>query len=92
MGKTFKEWARRWDRRKNKKLAEKLGLFWNECPICGTEFGGHEWEAMDCEVRFVTYEYTPGYPPTLQGVCPECCAAGNGRTPEEVLRDFESWA
>jgi uncharacterized Zn finger protein (UPF0148 family) len=28
----------------HKTFAKLFGYFWTNCPICGTEFGGHQWK------------------------------------------------
>lgn len=41
------------------------GYFWIACPVCGTEFGGHQWEGASIPVR--------GRPSVGTAVCsPEC--------------------
>lgn len=43
--------------------AHLCGYFWLPCPICGNNFGGHEWELGN----------SLNISPTIgMGVCPDC--------------------
>lgn len=57
-------------------VAKTLGYFWLPCPLCGEEFGGHEWRnilghysSIPCPDRGADYGV---------GICPDCTAAGKG--------------
>jgi hypothetical protein len=43
--------------------AKIAGYFWLPCPLCGRNFGGHEWKSEN------TLKYENGYG---KGVCPDC--------------------
>jgi hypothetical protein len=59
----------------NKRLAQALGYFGLPCPLCGQEFGGHEWEAyIDGKVGSIPTD-KPGI---SQGICPDCTEGGRG--------------
>lgn len=45
----------------NKMFAYLLGYFWLPCPLCGEDFGGHEWR--------VSLMRSTG---EGKGVCPKC--------------------
>ena len=47
----------------NKLYANLFGYFWLPCPICGKDFGGHEWLLED----MVMVTWVDG-----KGVCPRC--------------------
>lgn len=65
----------RW-RRAHHWYATTRGYFWLPCPLCGREFGGHEWRAADGLVASIP---TPGGEPGEgTGICPRCTAAGLG--------------
>lgn len=54
--------------RRGSRAAERLyalahGLFWIPCPLCGEEFGGHEWQPGN---------QLPTGPHSHQAVCPGC--------------------
>ena len=52
------------------------------CPLCGIEFGGHEWRFRDGAVSHIPDEKYPPPGPTgpwrYTGICPFCTAAGRG--------------
>lgn len=50
-------------RKINKWYANMLGYFWIPCPICGNNFGGHEWKLKN------TLEYKDS---SGKGVCSDC--------------------
>ena len=58
------------DRKAHETYAKRYGYFWLPCPICGEEFGGHEWAAETSWVTLPT-----GRPGVRQGVCSACSAA-----------------
>jgi len=51
----------------NKVIANNVGYFWLPCPVCGNDFGGHEWGDSD-------YSSIPeddeGH--SFVGICPNC--------------------
>ncbi len=52
-------------RAKNKIFANLNGYFWIPCPICGTPFGGHEWQnGQSMKLKEGSQ--------TNQGICPPC--------------------
>lgn len=56
-------WQRR-HRARRRATAFLRGYFWMPCPLCGHEFGGHEWRG---------YLMLPGSEPGMShGVCPAC--------------------
>lgn len=48
-------------RRLNRWWANAFGYFWLPCPLCGFEFGGHEWR---CWVDTI-----PTGPSSSRGIC-----------------------
>lgn len=65
----------RW-RRAHHWYARTRGYFWLPCPLCGREFGGHEWRHADGLAAAIP---TPGGEPGEgTGICPPCTAAGLG--------------
>jgi len=50
--------------------------FWLPCPLCGEEFGGHEWQDIDGKPSAIFRE--PEAPNKGTGICPKCTAAGLG--------------
>lgn len=59
----------------NQAIAAVLGYFWTACPICGREFGGHEWKAGP---KGQESSIPNGKPGGGRAICPECTAAGVG--------------
>lgn len=53
------------------------GLFWLPCPLCGLEFGGHEWMIRNPDHASSVHlpEDEPGI---YAGICPFCTLAGRG--------------
>jgi hypothetical protein len=49
------------------------GYFWLPCPLCGQEFGGHEWKAAPGKSATITITADSG-----KGICPDCTRAGRG--------------
>lgn len=69
----FEQW-RRW-------RALFGGYFWLPCPVCGTEFGGHEWKDRDGKPSSIP---DPDYPVGTghgRGICPACTIEGRGWRP-----------
>ncbi len=71
----------------NRAIALAEGYFWLPCPVCGQEFGGHEW---------LTEGQTDGLPASVPdpdargmsfGICPDCTWAGYGY-PYEVASEL----
>jgi hypothetical protein len=50
----------------HKTFAKLFGYFWISCPICGTEFGGHEWK-INKPHSTLWLDSSSG-----KAVCPEC--------------------
>jgi hypothetical protein len=58
-------------------FASLHGYFWLPCPLCGIDFGGHEWR--DGEPDKPSHIPDPGGIPGLfKGICPYCTEAGRG--------------
>ena len=59
----------------NRLFANVFGYFWLPCPLCGQEFGGHEWRDIDGKPSFI-----PALDPHRSGraICPDCTRAGKG--------------
>lgn len=53
-------------RRLNHWYADLMGYFWLPCPLCGQEFGGHEWRS---DLR---HDIPTDRPHVGKGVCPDC--------------------
>jgi hypothetical protein len=49
--------------------------FWLPCPLCGREFGGHEWRRVGGKPDSVP---KVGNPRGGEGICPRCTGAGRG--------------
>jgi hypothetical protein len=62
-------WAHRW-------YASAFGYFWLPCPLCGREFGGHEWRPVAGKVASVPDPL--GGPSSSTCICPTCTRAGRG--------------
>lgn len=72
------EWARivpyRW-RGFHRWWAKRAGFFWLPCPLCGHEFGGHEWRSGEAaEIP------DPTQHGAYRGVCPPCTRNREGAT------------
>lgn len=52
-------------------VARLFGYFWLPCPICGNNFGGHEWSET------LYSNYSSGF-----GTCPECVTECKRRNAE----------
>lgn len=64
-------------------VAAAGGYFWLPCPLCGTEFGGHEWTQVNGHRMDVPDEWTTDEAGVVekisgQGICPDCTAQGLG--------------
>jgi hypothetical protein len=56
--------------------ARTMGYFWLPCPLCGQEFGGHEWRDIDGKRSSIP---APDGPQGMSiGICPDCTEAGRG--------------
>lgn len=84
----IQDWQYRRMRKKHRKYAEAMGVFWKECPACGEFFGGHEWQMMPegVEMRTVTHYY--GSEKAYVGVCPTCSINGVGITMSDVIYEM----
>lgn len=49
------------------------GYFWLPCPLCGREYGGHEWRDIDGKSSVI-----PDRPGQNKGICPDCTRRGLG--------------
>ena len=66
----------------NRLIAAERGCFWLPCPLCGQEFGGHEWRDQTAAdgTRLLSSIPAPDGPMGMfVGICPDCTAAGLGR-------------
>lgn len=64
------------ERRAAKRYARAHGYFWLPCPLCGEEFGGHEWmHSSTPELSAIIQTDTPG---VGRGICPACTLARKG--------------
>lgn len=62
-------------RRIQQEIARRFGFFWLPCPVCGEEFGGHEW-VTDGDMPGDVPVY--GKPGMGEGICPACTRDGYG--------------
>lgn len=60
-------WVHRW-------YARTFGYFWLPCPLCGRDFGGHEWRDIGGNISTIPTD-EPGI---VEGICPSCTIAGYG--------------
>lgn len=68
----------------HKWYAETFGYFWLPCPLCGQDFGGHEWHDIDglpSSIPDPDYEPSPEAGSRGIGICPTCTRAGRGKRP-----------
>jgi hypothetical protein len=85
----IQDWRHKRLRKQHRKYAQEMGQFWKECPACGVEFGGHEWQMMDVPVRNLVIHYGDDeLAKAYVGVCPACCEAGVGITMEEAMEEM----
>lgn len=75
------------NRAAHRTFAQTCGFFWQPCPLCGSEFGGHEWRDIDGKPATIPDPDRPG--PDNGGyrgtaICPACTRAGRGRHPWET--------
>lgn len=61
-------------RRLHRLYAKTAGYFWLPCPLCGQEFGGHEWRDIAGKSSTIAGD-EPG---KGIGICPDCTVAGRG--------------
>lgn len=66
------------NREYNKQFALNNGYFWLPCPLCGQEFGGHEWEK---ESNGKKTAIKTDEPAIGKGICPDCVEADKGNWP-----------
>lgn len=63
-------------------IAWLLGYFWLPCPLCGEEFGGHEWRPRNGHVSEIPDPDegpgSDGRPFFYVGICPTCTRRGLG--------------
>lgn len=72
-------WAHRW-------FAWYAWYAWQPCPLCGREFGGHEWRDIDGKTSLIP---NPASPTGHRGICPACTRAGLGHTRPIRLGPFQ---
>jgi hypothetical protein len=66
--------------------AKTFGYFWLPCPLCGEEFGGHEWMTeSDLIASIPDPESGPG---AAVGICPTCTEAGKGVATTTVVGEL----
>lgn len=64
-------------RRLHRLWAAMFGYFWLPCPLCGREFGGHEWRDRHGKPSSVRYlSILQGW--RYRAICPACTLAGLG--------------
>lgn len=56
-------------------IARAGGYFWLPCPVCGEEFGGHEWRSVHGHESSIPDLDLPN---TSTGICQGCTAKGIG--------------
>jgi hypothetical protein len=61
----------------NRLYALLFGYFWEPCPLCHKEFGGHEWKDRDGKSSTIPAP-AKGRPGLREGICPDCTRAGAG--------------
>ena len=72
------------------------GYFWLPCPVCGEEFGGHEWLVEERWSNIPDPEH-PDEPGRGIGICPDCTRAGVAKEAwkkyylEHGLEDETEW-
>ena len=62
----------------NRCYAFLFNYFWLPCPLCGKDFGGHQWK----DGAFLATSYGTG-----EGVCPDC-AENAKKISEERMKDW----
>jgi hypothetical protein len=70
----------------NKLRAKWGGFFWIPCPLCGREFGGHEWRNIDRKPSSIPHP--DGRPGHGTAICPDCTRAGKGYYDGLVIYKF----
>lgn len=66
-------------------VAKTLGYFWLPCPLCGEEFGGHEWRNILGHHSSIP---DPARGPSYGvGICLDCTAAGRGCAAQAARED-----
>lgn len=63
-------------RRLHHSIAVRARRFWLPCPLCGHEFGGHEWRQV--RGRTASVPDPAGGPGNAVGICPRCTRARRG--------------
>lgn len=59
------------------RYARAFGFFWLPCPLCGREFGGHQWRDVNGLPSSVP-EFVADNAWRAVGICPACTRAGKG--------------
>lgn len=73
----------------NRAIARAGGYFWLPCPLCGQEFGGHEWRDINGKRSSIP---SPDGPQGMStGICPDCTIAGRGYDDPLFLAKAEEW-
>lgn len=68
-------------------IATLGGYFWLPCPVCGENFGGHEWRDYAGLPSSVPNPDSRGL---STGICPDCTAAGYGYDSEACYEIWEA--
>lgn len=73
----------------NRAIARAGGYFWLPCPLCGQEFGGHEWRPIEGKISSIP---APDGPQGMSiGICPDCTAAGRGYLDPMWVKAADEW-
>lgn len=66
----------------NEWYAHAFGYFWLPCPLCGVNFGGHEWQG---------YKYGEIYQggDSWKGICRNCAASNRERWEREQSQYYQ---
>jgi hypothetical protein len=73
----FTRWMPESWRWAHRAYARLYGYFWKPCPLCGREFGGHEWRDIGGQLAEVPGPFYPAINRSV-GICPPCTRAGRG--------------
>lgn len=66
-------------RRFHHRVALMHGCFWLPCPLCGHEFGCHEWKSRrGLSASITTRRFPNGSAQRGRAICPDCTGAGLG--------------
>jgi hypothetical protein len=74
----------------NRAYARAAGYFWFPCPVCGQEFGGHEWRETEGKRGSIP---APDGPQGMGNcICPDCMEAGRGHDDPIYMAKLDQWA